>query len=159
MARIVGGIGCSHAPSIAHSYDKKLQKDPMWAPLYDGWEPAKEWLTRLKPDLMVVVHHRCAMFPAGPYRSPTKRAATLEKCCSGLNDVQAVEARRGAGEQICLVSCRSAAREPLEGIEQNRIAARTLVDREIAFEHAAVRTEGLDRGFDIRAPGVGQFAR
>jgi hypothetical protein len=57
MARIVGGIGCSHAPSIAHSYDRKLQKDPMWAPLYDGWEPAKEWLTRLKPDLMVVVYN------------------------------------------------------------------------------------------------------
>ena len=34
MARIVGGIGCSHAPSIAHSYDRRLQKDPMWAPLY-----------------------------------------------------------------------------------------------------------------------------
>ena len=57
MARIVGGIGCSHAPSIAHSYDRKLQKDPMWAPLYDGWEPAKAWLTRLKPDLMVVVYN------------------------------------------------------------------------------------------------------
>ena len=57
MARIVGGIGCSHAPSIAHSYDRKLQKDPMWAPLYDGWEPAKEWLTQLKPDLMVVVYN------------------------------------------------------------------------------------------------------
>ena len=52
MARIVGGIGCSHAPSIAHSYDRKLQQDPMWAPLYAGWEPAKEWLTQLKPDLM-----------------------------------------------------------------------------------------------------------
>ncbi len=57
MARIVGGIGCSHAPSIAHSYDRKLQKDPMWAPLYDGWEPAKEWLAQLKPDLMVVVYN------------------------------------------------------------------------------------------------------
>ena len=57
MARVVGGLACSHAPSIAHSYDRKLQKDPMWAPLYDGWEPAKEWLTRLKPDLMVVVYN------------------------------------------------------------------------------------------------------
>jgi hypothetical protein len=40
MARIVGGIGCSHAPSIAHSFDRGLQKDPMWAPLYDGYAPA-----------------------------------------------------------------------------------------------------------------------
>ena len=50
MARIVGGIGCSHAPSIAHSFDRGLQKDPMWKPLYDGFEPAKEWLDKLKPD-------------------------------------------------------------------------------------------------------------
>ena len=27
MARIVGGIGCSHAPSIAHSYDRGLQNE------------------------------------------------------------------------------------------------------------------------------------
>ena len=57
MARIVGGIGCSHAPSIAHSYDKGLQKDAMWAPLYDGYAPAKAWLDRLKPDLMVAVYN------------------------------------------------------------------------------------------------------
>ena len=49
MARIVGGIGCSHAPSIAHSFDRGLQKDPMWAPLYDGYAPAKAWLDKLRP--------------------------------------------------------------------------------------------------------------
>ena len=57
MARIVGGIGCSHAPSIAHSYDRGLQKDPVWAPLYEGYEPAKVWLDRLRPDLMIIVYN------------------------------------------------------------------------------------------------------
>lgn len=57
MARIVGGIGCSHAPSLAHSYDRGLQKDPMWAPLYQGYAPAKAWLDNLHPDLMVVVYN------------------------------------------------------------------------------------------------------
>jgi protocatechuate 4,5-dioxygenase beta chain len=57
MARIVGGVGCSHAPSIAHSYDKGLQHDPMWAPLYEGYAPAKAWLERLRPDLMVVIYN------------------------------------------------------------------------------------------------------
>jgi Catalytic LigB subunit of aromatic ring-opening dioxygenase len=57
MARIVGGIGCSHAPSIAHSYDRGLQQDPTWAPLYEGFAPAKAWLDALKPDLMVVVYN------------------------------------------------------------------------------------------------------
>lgn len=57
MARIVGGIGCSHAPSIAHSHDKGQQHDPMWAPLYQGFAPTKEWLARLRPDLMIVVYN------------------------------------------------------------------------------------------------------
>ena len=57
MARIVGGIGCSHAPSIANSYDRGLQKDPAWAPLYEGYEPAKVWLDRLRPDLMIIVYN------------------------------------------------------------------------------------------------------
>ena len=55
MARL-GGIGCSHSPSIAHSYDHR-QHDPMWAPLYAGFEPAKEWLSRVKPDLMIVLYN------------------------------------------------------------------------------------------------------
>jgi protocatechuate 4,5-dioxygenase beta chain len=57
MARIVGGIGVSHAPSIAHSFDRGLQNDPLWTPLYAGFEPAKAWLERLEPDLMVVVYN------------------------------------------------------------------------------------------------------
>ena len=57
MARIVGGIGCSHAPSIANSYDRGLQKDPVWAPLFEGYEPAKVWLDRLRPDLMIIVYN------------------------------------------------------------------------------------------------------
>src|SRR6516164_211156 len=29
----------------------------MWAPLYAGFEPAKEWLSRVKPDLMIVLYN------------------------------------------------------------------------------------------------------
>jgi len=57
MAHLLGGIGTSHAPSIAHAYDKKLQADPLWAPLFDGFRPAKDWLARVKPDLMVVIYN------------------------------------------------------------------------------------------------------
>ena len=46
MARIVGGIGTSHAPSIAHAYDKGSQAEPVWQPLFEGYLPAKEWLKR-----------------------------------------------------------------------------------------------------------------
>src|SRR5437588_9820567 len=70
-----------------------------------------------------------------------------------------VEPRRGAGEQVGLFRRRGAAREPLEGIEQHRIAARPLVDREVAFEHAAAGAEALDAGLDIGPPGTSQLSR
>lgn len=57
MARIVGGIGTSHAPSIAHAYDKGSQAEPVWQPLFDGYKPVKEWLKREKPDLMIVFYN------------------------------------------------------------------------------------------------------
>ncbi len=57
MGRLVGGIGTSHAPSIAHAYDKKMQKDALWAPLFDSYGPAKDWLARVKPDLMIMIYN------------------------------------------------------------------------------------------------------
>lgn len=57
MGRIIGGIGSSHAPSIAHAYDKRQQQDPLWAPLFDGYLPAKRWLAAQKPDLMIVLYN------------------------------------------------------------------------------------------------------
>ena len=57
MARIVGGIGSSHAPSIAQAWDKGQQSDPLWAPLFDGYKPVKHWLADLRPDLMIVVYN------------------------------------------------------------------------------------------------------
>src|SRR6266478_5089614 len=72
---------------------------------------------------------------------------------------QAVKPRRGAGEEIGLFRCGGAAREPLEGVEQHRIAAGTLIDREIALEHAAVGAEIRDAGVDIGPPGIGHLTR
>jgi hypothetical protein len=57
MARIIGGIGSSHAPSIAHAYDHAKQQDPLWAPLFAGYAPAKAWLAAQKPDLVIVLYN------------------------------------------------------------------------------------------------------
>lgn len=57
MARIIGGIGSSHAPSIAHAYDKGLQAEPLWAPLFEGYGPAKRWLAEAAPDVMIVFYN------------------------------------------------------------------------------------------------------
>jgi len=57
MGRIIGGIGTSHAPSIAQAYDRGKQKDPLWTPLFDGYAPAKKWLDGHKPDLLIILYN------------------------------------------------------------------------------------------------------
>jgi protocatechuate 4,5-dioxygenase beta chain len=50
-------VGSSHAPSFGPVFDKGQQKDPMWAPLFDGYEPVRAWLESLRPDLFIVVYN------------------------------------------------------------------------------------------------------
>jgi protocatechuate 4,5-dioxygenase beta chain len=57
MGQIVGGIGSSHAPSFGSVYDRGQQKDPTWAPLFDGYVPVRAWLEGLRPDLFIVVYN------------------------------------------------------------------------------------------------------
>ena len=57
MARVIGGIGTSHAPTIGVAYDRGQQKEPMWAPLFDGYVPARRWLDEIQPDLFLIVYN------------------------------------------------------------------------------------------------------
>ncbi|MDB5960808.1 MAG: protocatechuate 3,4-dioxygenase [Massilia sp.] len=57
MARIIGGIGTSHVPTLGLAYDRKRQQDPAWAPLFDGYLPVAEWLARKKPDVLVFFYN------------------------------------------------------------------------------------------------------
>jgi hypothetical protein len=57
MARVIGGIGTSHSPRLAHAYDSGLQNDPAWAPIFGGYEPAKQWLKCAAPDLMILIYN------------------------------------------------------------------------------------------------------
>lgn len=57
MGSIVGGIGTSHAPSIAHAYDSGEQQAPLWKPLFDAYEPAKAWLADAAPDLVIAIYN------------------------------------------------------------------------------------------------------
>ena len=60
MARIVGGIGISHTPSMGMEYDKGMAQGafaPHWQPWFDGTRPVKRWLADLKPDRIVVVYN------------------------------------------------------------------------------------------------------
>jgi gallate dioxygenase len=57
MARIIGGIGASHVPTIGVAYDKNRQDFPAWAPLFKGFEPAFNWLQEKKPDVLVFFYN------------------------------------------------------------------------------------------------------
>jgi protocatechuate 4,5-dioxygenase, beta chain len=57
MAKIVGGIGLSHVPSVGPVYDRGRTQDPAWKPLFDAYVPVLEWLKKLKPDVAIVVYN------------------------------------------------------------------------------------------------------
>jgi protocatechuate 4,5-dioxygenase beta chain len=57
MARIIGGLATSHIPAIGAAIAKGLQQEPYWKPFFDGFGPAREWLAREKPDVVVVFYN------------------------------------------------------------------------------------------------------
>ncbi len=57
MARIVGGVTTSHIPAIGNAMSDGLENDPYWKRFFDGYEPVKEWLEKVDPDIAVVVYN------------------------------------------------------------------------------------------------------
>jgi protocatechuate 4,5-dioxygenase beta chain len=57
MAHLVGGIACSHIPSIGSAIAKNLQKDEYWKPFFDGFPPVHKWIDSVKPDIAVVFYN------------------------------------------------------------------------------------------------------
>lgn len=57
MAKITAGIGCSHVPAIGAAFDQGLTQEPYWKPLFDGYEPAREWIRKHKPDVAIIIYN------------------------------------------------------------------------------------------------------
>ncbi len=59
MARIIGGLGISHTPSMGVEYDKGMAQGwaPEWKHWFDGVQPVKAWLEEARPDQLVVVYN------------------------------------------------------------------------------------------------------
>jgi protocatechuate 4,5-dioxygenase beta chain len=57
MARIIGGIACSHVPAIGVAMDRGQSGTPYWEPLFRGYKPAREWLAKQRPDVAIVVYN------------------------------------------------------------------------------------------------------
>jgi protocatechuate 4,5-dioxygenase, beta chain len=57
VARIVGGIACSHVPAIGVAMDRGATGNSYWEPLFKGYGPVREWLAKLAPDVAIVVYN------------------------------------------------------------------------------------------------------
>ena len=57
IARIIGGVGTSHVPTIGVAYHKGRPQDPAWALLYDGYKPVARWLAENKPDVLLLFYN------------------------------------------------------------------------------------------------------
>lgn len=57
MATIVGGIATSHTPTIGFALDTGKQKDPVWAPIFEGYKPVQQWLAEKRPDVLFYIYN------------------------------------------------------------------------------------------------------
>lgn len=57
MATIVGGVATSHTPTIGFALDANKQDDPVWAPIFKGYEPVQQWLRDKNPDVLFLIYN------------------------------------------------------------------------------------------------------
>jgi protocatechuate 4,5-dioxygenase beta chain len=57
VARIIAGVGTSHIPAIGAALDNGKTNEPYWQPVFAGFDRAKEWIARAKPDVCIVVYN------------------------------------------------------------------------------------------------------
>ena len=55
MAKIIGAVASSHTPTIGFAFDRQKQDDPVWAPIFKGYEPVRDWLAEKKPDVLFFI--------------------------------------------------------------------------------------------------------
>ena len=55
MAKLIGGLGSSHVPSIAAALDKGITQTADWKPFFDGTIPGQQWVRENRPDVAVVI--------------------------------------------------------------------------------------------------------
>jgi len=57
MARILGGVASSHSPTIGFALDRQKQDDPVWAPIFEAYQPVRRWLAEKKPDVLFLTYN------------------------------------------------------------------------------------------------------
>lgn len=57
MARIIGGIGASHSPTIGFAKDTGKHNDPAWKPIFDGFDAIRSWVQERKVDVIFMIYN------------------------------------------------------------------------------------------------------
>ncbi|MFM2129664.1 MAG: protocatechuate 4,5-dioxygenase alpha subunit / protocatechuate 4,5-dioxygenase beta subunit [Pseudomonadota bacterium] len=57
MARIVGGLGASHSPTIGFAKDTNKQNDPAWAPIFEDFARVRRWVQDRKIDVFFLIYN------------------------------------------------------------------------------------------------------
>ncbi|MAW88844.1 MAG: protocatechuate 3,4-dioxygenase [Phyllobacteriaceae bacterium] len=57
MARIIGGIGASHSPTIGFAKDTGKQDDPAWKPIFEGFAAVRNWIHERKVDVLFMIYN------------------------------------------------------------------------------------------------------
>lgn len=57
MAIIIGGIAASHTPTIGFAQDRDKRDDPVWTPIFEAFDPVRQWLEERKPDVLLFIYN------------------------------------------------------------------------------------------------------
>lgn len=57
MARIIGGIGASHSPTIGYAKDTNKHNDPAWKPIFDGFDVVRKWVQDKEIDVIFLIYN------------------------------------------------------------------------------------------------------
>src|SRR5712691_5249806 len=57
MAEVIWGLATSHVPSIGAAMDRGKTQDAYWKPLFDGYQPARDWMAQHAPDVALIIYN------------------------------------------------------------------------------------------------------
>src|SRR5262249_13094526 len=98
---------------------------------------------------------RCGARPRKVRSHPSPLACRVLQRASPYAS-KAIKPNRGSRKEVRLFCLGRASRQQLAGVPEYRIAVGALVDREVALEHRARRSKGLDASLNVGAPCIRQ---
>jgi gallate dioxygenase len=57
MAKIIGGIGASHSPTIGFAKETNKRNDPVWTPIFEAFDGVRDWVKRQRIDVMFMIYN------------------------------------------------------------------------------------------------------